>query len=81
MNREAYTLYKARGEIEQTSGFLKNLLKQDHTYLQDKYAVESWAFIIHLKYIRRVKVNSSWITGEISGKTQKLLDSLNVYIT
>lgn len=109
--KEIYTLYKTRGEIEQTFDFLKNLLEQDHTYLQDKYAVESWAFInhislmlvyeiysklklanllpkysvrdfiMHLKYIQRVRVNSSWVTGEISGKTQKLLDLLNVHIT
>lgn len=109
--KEIYSLYKTRGEIEQSFDFLKNLLDQDHTYLQDKYAVEAWAFInhislmlvyevyakiksaqligkysvrdfiIHLKYIHRIKVNSSWITGEISGKTQKLLDSLDVHIT
>ena len=89
---------------------MKNLLDQDHTYLQDKYAVESWAFInhislmlvyeiysrlkaadilgnysihdfvIHLKYIQRIKINSSWVTGEISGKTQKLLDALDIHI-
>lgn len=44
-----------------------------------KYSVRN--FIIHPKYIQRVKINSSWVTGEISGKTQKLLDSLNVHIT
>ena len=109
--KEIYILYKTRGEIEQTFDFLKNLLEQDHTYLQDKYAVEAWAFInhislmlvyeiyaklreakllskysvrdfiIHLKYIQRIKVNSSWITGEISLKTQKLLDSIDFHIT
>jgi len=108
--KEIYCLYKTRGEIEQTFDFLKNLLDQDHTYLQDKYAVESWAFInhislmlvyeiyarlkaadilgkysvhdfiIHLKYIQRLKINSSWVTGEISGKTQKLLDALDIHI-
>lgn len=109
--KEIYTLYKTRGEIEQSFDFLKNLLDQDHTYLQDKYAVEAWAFInhislmlvyeiynrlraarllskysvrdfiIHLKYIQRIKVNNSWVTGEISSKTQKLLDSMDVHIT
>ena len=108
--KEIYCLYKTRGEIEQTFDFLKNLLDQDHTYLRDKYAVESWAFInhislmlvyeiysrlktadilgkysvhdfiIHLKYIQRIKINSSWVTGEISGKTQKLLDALDIHI-
>ena len=47
--------------------------------LLPKYSVRD--FIIHLKYIQRIKINSSWVTGEISGKTQKLLDSLNVHIT
>ena len=109
--KEIYALYKTRGEIEQSFDFLKNLLDQDHTYLQSKYAVESWAFInhislmlvyevysalktggllskysvqdfiTHLKYIHRLKINNSWVTGEISGKTQKLLDALNVRIT
>jgi len=103
--KEIYCLYKTRGEIEQTFDFLKSLLDLDHTYLQDKYAVESWAFInyvslmlvyeiyarlkaedilgkysvhdfiIHLKYIQHLKINGSWVTGEISGKTQKLLDA------
>ena len=109
--KEIYCLYKTRGEIEQTFDFLKNLLDQDHTYLQDKYAVEAWAFInhislmlvyeiysrlksadllskysvqdfiVHLKYIQRLKINNSWVTGEISGKTQKLLDVLAIHIT
>lgn len=106
-----FHLYKTRGEIEQSFDFLKNLLEQDHTYLQSVYAVEAWAFInhislmlvyavytrlksadllskysvsdflIHLKYIHAVKINSSWVTGEISGKTQKLLDAMRIHIT
>ena len=109
--KEIYCLYKTRCEIEQSFDFLKNLLDQDHTYLQDKYAVESWAFInhislmlvyeiysclkaadllgkysvhdfiVHLKYIQRIKINNSWVTGEISGKTQKLLNALDIHIT
>ena len=46
--KEIYTLYKTRCEIEQLFDFLKNLLDQDSTYLQDKYAVESWAFLNHI---------------------------------
>ena len=109
--KEIYTLYKTRNTVEQTFDFLKNLLEQDHTYLQSQQSVESWAFInhismmlvyrlfnliksagltasvsvqdliSHLKYIQRIKINNSWVTGEISGKTQKLLDKLNVHIT
>lgn len=108
---KVYSLYKTRGEIEMTFDFLKNLLEQDHTYLQSKYAAEAWAFInhislmliyeiydrlrsanllskysvqdfiSHLKYILRLKLNGSWVTGEISGKTQKLLDKLDLHIT
>ena len=106
-----FLLYKTRGEIEQSFDFLKNLLEQDHTYLQSANAVEAWAFInhislllvydiydrlrkaellskysvddflIYLKYIHAVKTNSSWVVGEISGKTQKLLDKLDLHIT
>ena len=106
-----FQLYKTRGEIEQSFDFLKNLLDQDHTYLQSVYSVEAWAFInhisllliydiynrlrtanllskysvddfiIHLKYIHAVKTTSSWAVGEISGKSQKLLDKLNLHIT
>ena len=109
--KDVYLLYKTRNEIELTFDFLKNLLEQDQTYLQDQYAVETWAFInhislmlvyeiyrrlkaadllskfsvrdfiIHLKYIPKIKINSSWVTGEISGKTQKLLDALQIHIT
>ena len=43
-----YCLYKSRGEIEQSFDSLKNLLELDIVYLQDKYAVEAWAFINHI---------------------------------
>ena len=48
---EIYKLYKTRIEIEQTFDFLKNLLETDVIYLQDKYAVEGWAFINHLSLL------------------------------
>lgn len=48
---EIYKLYKTRIEIEQTFDFLKNLLETDVVYLQDKYAVEGWAFINHLSLL------------------------------
>ena len=109
--KELYILYKTRISIEQSFDFLKNLLDQDHTYLQSQQAVESWAFInhislmliyrlyslikkanltsdfsvqdliSHLKYIQCIKINNSWVTGEISGKSQKLLNKLNIHIT
>ena len=47
--------------------------------LLPKYSVQD--FISHLKYILRIKINGSWVTGEISGKTQKLLDKLDLHIT
>ena len=36
---------------------------------------------IHLKYIQYLKINNSWVPSEISGKTQKLLDKLQIHIT
>lgn len=45
---KVFCLYKARNEIEMTFDFLKNLLDQDRVYLQDKYAIEAWAFINHI---------------------------------
>ena len=107
---EIYKLYKTRIEVEQTFDFLKNLLETDVIYLQDKYAVEGWAFInhlslllaymvydrlrtsnllsmfsiadflVHLKYIHKIKIKNSWVLSEISGKTQKLLDALALSI-
>ena len=47
--------------------------------LLSKYSVSD--FLIHLKYVHAVKMNSSWVAGEISGKTQKLLDALRIHIT
>lgn len=48
---QIYKLYKMRIEIEQTFDFLKNLLETDVVYLQDKYAVEGWAFVNHLSLL------------------------------
>lgn len=108
---DIFAVYKSRGEIEQCFDFLKNLLDQDRSYMQNEYSFESWTFlnhislmlsyklydllrsagllskfsvddfIYHLKYIHKVKVNSSWLTSEISAKTLKLLTSLKVHIT
>ena len=107
---EIYKLYKTRIEIEQAFDFLKNLMETDVVYLQDKYAVEGWAFInhlsllllylvysrlraakllskfsvedfvVHLKYIHKIKIKNAWVLSEISGKTQKLLNALGVSI-
>ena len=38
-------------------------------------------FIIFLKEVRKVKINSTWKTAEITNKTQKLLDKLKIHIT
>ena len=48
---QIYKLYKTRTEIEQTFDFLKNLLETDTVYLQDKYAVEGWAFLNHISLL------------------------------
>ena len=48
---EIYKLYKTRIDVKQTFDFLKNLFETDVIYLQDKYAVEGWAFINHLSLL------------------------------
>ena len=53
---KVYSLYKTRGEVEQSFDFLKNLLEQDKIYLQSDYSVEAWAFInqISLMLVYRI---------------------------
>jgi transposase len=46
--KEIYYLYKERGEIEQAFDFLKNLLEQDKSYMQNEKSLESWAFMNHV---------------------------------
>ena len=67
---DIYKLYKTRTEIEQTFDFLKNLLETDVVYLQDKYAVEGWAFINHLSllltYLVYTKLRDSNLLSKFS---------------
>ena len=51
-----YSLYKTRGEIEQSFDFLKNLLEQDKTYLQSQYSVETWAFLNEISLMLVYKI-------------------------
>ena len=37
-------------------------------------------FLSHLKYIHKINIKNSWVLSEISAKTQKLLDALNISI-
>ena len=39
---DIFAVYKSRGEIEQCFDFLKNLLDQDRSYMQNEYSFESW---------------------------------------
>jgi len=108
---EIYCLYKERGEIEQSFDFLKNLLEQDKSYMQDAKSLETWAFInhislllsykiynllrekkllsnfsvadfiAHLKYIFKVKISEEWHISEVTKKTKKFLENLNLHIT
>jgi transposase len=54
--QEIYTLYKGRREIEQSFDFLKNLLEQDKTNMQNEQSLETWAFINHLSLILNYRV-------------------------
>jgi len=54
--KEIYSLYKERGEIEQSFDFLKNLLEQDRSYMQNEKSLETWAFINHLALMLNYRV-------------------------
>lgn len=63
-----YKLYKTRGEIEMTFDFLKNLLGQDNTYLQNKYSMEAWSFINHLSLMLVYRIYNALNKSEILSK-------------
>jgi transposase len=54
--QEIYWLYKERREIEQSFDFLKNLLEQDKSYMQNERSLEAWAFINHLALMINYKI-------------------------
>lgn len=37
--------------------------------------------LMHLKEIKKVKIDDSWHTAEIASKTKKLVEKLNIHIT
>ena len=51
-----YSLYKTRGEVEQSFDFLKNLLEQDKIYLRSQYSLEAWAFLNHISLMLVYKI-------------------------
>jgi hypothetical protein len=62
-------LHKTRREIEQPIDFPKNLLVQDHTYLQDKYAIEVRSFYkSYLAYVGTYKIYSRLKSADFPGK-------------
>jgi len=54
--REVYFLYKERREIEQSFDFLKNLLEQDKSHMQNEKSLEAWAFINHIALMMNYKL-------------------------
>ena len=66
--KKIYMLYKTRCEIEQLFDFLKNLLEQDCTYLQDKYAVEAWTFLNHISLMLVYLLYSKLKTADLLSK-------------
>jgi len=54
--QDVYCLYKERREIEQSFDFLKNLLEQDKSYMQNEKSLETWAFINHLALMLNYKI-------------------------
>jgi len=53
---DIYAYYKQRREIEQSFDFLKNLLEQDKSYMQNEKSLETWAFINHISMLLCYKV-------------------------
>jgi transposase len=53
---EIYGIYKERTEIEQSFDFLKNLMEQDKSYMQNEKSLETWAFINHISLILNYKI-------------------------
>jgi hypothetical protein len=47
--------------------------------LLGKYSVND--MIIHLKEVRKVRINGNWVLEPITNQTQKLLSKLQVAIT
>ena len=54
--QEIYNLYKERREIEQSFDFLKNLLEQDKSFMQNEQSLETWAFINHVSLMLNYKI-------------------------
>ena len=54
--QEIYNIYKERVEIEQSFDFLKNLLEQDKSYMQNEKSLETWAFINHVSLMLNYKI-------------------------
>jgi len=54
--QEVYSMYKERMEIEQSFDFLKNLLEQDKSYMQNEKSLEAWAFINHVSLMLNYKI-------------------------
>jgi transposase len=54
--QEIYNLYKERREIEQSFDFLKNLLEQDKSFMQNEKSLETWAFINHISLMLNYKI-------------------------
>jgi len=55
-SQKIYNLYKERWEIEQSFDFLKNLLEQDKSFMQNEKSLESWAFINHISLMLNYKI-------------------------
>ena len=54
--QEVFLLYKQRREIEQSFDFLKSLLEQDKSYMQNDKSLETWAFINHIALLLCYKI-------------------------
>ena len=58
--------------------------EKNHNLLLEKNLISKYSvsdILMHLTEIRKVQINDEWNLAEITGKTQKLLEKLNVHIT
>ena len=65
---EIYCIYKERREIEQSFDFLKNLLEQDKSYMQNEKSLETWAFINHIALMLNYKIYNLLRVNELLSK-------------
>ena len=66
--QDVFKLYKSRDQIEKSFDMLKSTLDADSSYMQDKQALEAWAFLNHVSLMMLYKIYSMLKTGKLLPK-------------